>query len=133
VVAAAEEVLIAGYAALTRRDLEGFLGLLHTDAELHELAEIPDTAVYRGHDEIRTWATNAMTLTADWEWTPEEISAAAGDTVLVRVRFSARGRGSEVPIEQLVFHVIEVRDGKLATVRGFLNEAQAREAAGLPT
>jgi ketosteroid isomerase-like protein len=44
-------------------------------------------------------------------------------------RFRAVGRGSSVPIEQEVWHVFTFRDDKVASVRGFLNENSAREAA----
>ena len=49
--------------------------------------------------------------------------------MVLRVRFSATGRGSGVPVEQVVFHVIEGRGGRIASFRGFLRRDQAIEAA----
>jgi ketosteroid isomerase-like protein len=124
--------LAAGYESLSRGDLDTWLGGLHEDAELHELAEIPDTAVYRGHREIRTWAEEGMSLVADWEWVPEDVLHQGEGLVVLRVRFSGRGVESGAPLEQILFHVIEVRDEKAAVIRGFLSEREAMVAAGIP-
>ena len=120
-----------GYEALSRLDLDAWLGDVCVDAELHEIAEMPDTAVYRGHDELRRWVESRTEAIESWQWTPEEFIHEAGDTVLIRVRLNARGRGSGLPIEGVVFHVIEMKDAKLARVRGFLNREKALEAVGL--
>ena len=124
------EVVAPGYRALSRGDLDAFLAGLHEDAELHELAEIPDTAVYRGHDEIRSWAEAAMGTTSDWEWVPEEILHAREGVRVVRVRFSGHGAESGAPLQQTLFHVIEFREGRATRIRGFLSEDQALAAAG---
>jgi ketosteroid isomerase-like protein len=54
-----------------------------------------------------------------------------GDTMLVALRVRGRGVGSEVPIEQRAWHVVRLRDGRIARVEAFLLEAEALEAAGL--
>jgi ketosteroid isomerase-like protein len=128
-----EDLLVEGYAALARSDIDAWLAGFQPDAELHELAEAPDTAVYRDHAEMRQWAATAMELVTEWGWTPEEIIPGPGGSQLVRLRFRAVGRGSSVPIEQEVWHVFTFRDDKVASVRGFLNEDTAREASGETT
>jgi ketosteroid isomerase-like protein len=125
------EALAPGYQALSRGDLDTWLAGLHEDAELHELAEMPDTAVYRGHAEIRDWAESGMGLVTDWEWVPEDVLHATDELVVVGVRFRGRGHGSGAPLDQRVFHVIEFRDGKAARIRGYLSQDQALAAAGL--
>jgi ketosteroid isomerase-like protein len=128
-VSAEEEALRDGYAALTRCDFDGWLEGFDPDAELHELAESPDAAAYRGHDEIRRWATEARDLVTEWDWSPEEIDSAPSGALVVRVRLRAVGRGSDIPIEQQVWHVARFREGKIAVISGFLSEDAAREAA----
>ena len=49
--------------------------------------------------------------------------------LIVRVRLRAVGRGSDIPIEQDVWHVARFRGDKLALISGFLSETTAREAA----
>ena len=124
------ELFVPSYQALSRGDLDAWLAGIHDDAELHELAEMPDTAVYRGHAEIRGWAESGMSLLADWEWVPEEVLHATGDLAVLAVRVRGRGVESGAPVDQLVFHVIEFRDGRTTRMRGFLSEDQALAAAG---
>ena len=126
---AEEENLREGYAALTRFDFDDWLDRFEADAELHELAETPDTAVYRGHDEIRKWANASKELVTEWSWTPEEIESTPSGALVVRVRFKAVGRGSEIPIEQDVWHVARFKGDRLAVIKGFLTEDAAREVA----
>jgi ketosteroid isomerase-like protein len=127
----ADTPLALGYAALSRGDLDAFLAGLHEDAELHELAEMPDSAVYRGHDEIRRWAETGMAHLSDWEWVPEEILHNGDGVLVVRVRFAAHGAESGAPLGQALFHVIESRDGKATRIRGYRGEGEALAAAGL--
>lgn len=128
-VSAEEETLRAGYAALTRCDFDAWLAGFQPDAELRDLAEAPDTAAYRGHEEIRRWATAGSELVTEWDWVPAEIDSMASGALVVRVRFRAVGRGSEITIEQDVWHVARFRGDKIAIISGFLSEDSAREAA----
>jgi ketosteroid isomerase-like protein len=119
-----------GYPALSRGDLDEWLEQFTEDAELHEVHEIPDSRVYRGRTELRAWAESALTLVSEWNWEPQEVILNRDERVLVvRVRFTAQGGESGVPIGQTVFHVLELRDGMIAVVRGFLDERAALEAA----
>jgi len=52
-----------------------------------------------------------------------------GDSVVVRTRFYAEGRGSGVPVEAIVFIVWTVRDGKAVSARGFFDRGEALAAA----
>jgi ketosteroid isomerase-like protein len=123
------EVLAPTYRALSRGDFDAFLAGLDEDAELHELAEMPDTAVYRGHDEIRGWAEEGLAHVSDWEWHPEVILHQGDGLLVVRVRFRGHGAESGAPFERLLFHVLEVRGGRAIRIRGFLSEDQALAAA----
>jgi ketosteroid isomerase-like protein len=125
------EIAYRDYELLSRGDIETWLQDLTEDVELHELPEIPDSAVYRGHDGVRKWAAGVQELVESWHWTPEEILHESGDTLLVRVRIDLVGRGSEIPIVQILFHVLRFRDGKASAIQGFLSEHAALEAAGL--
>jgi ketosteroid isomerase-like protein len=70
-------------------------------------------------------------LVESWHWTPEEILHESDDALVVRVRLDFVGRGSEIPVVQVVFHVLRFQDGKTSEVEGFLSEHAALEAAGL--
>jgi ketosteroid isomerase-like protein len=53
-----------------------------------------------------------------------------GDWVLTPAHVHARGRGG-IAVEMLVFHLWQVRDGKIAVQRAFLSEQDALEAVGM--
>src|SRR5919109_4138207 len=70
---------------------------------------------------------------AEWErieLIPEEYID-AGEQVVAVVRYSGRGRGSGIELEDRLFEVYTLRDGKVARKRDFKTRAEALEAAGL--
>ena len=54
-----------------------------------------------------------------------------GDRVLVLGDVSGCGRGSGVEVDGQWAWIIEMRDGRAASLRGFLDQSEALEAAGL--
>jgi len=124
-------ILRDGYAALSRGDIDAWLQGVHTDAQLHELSEVPDAATYRGPAGFRAWAEAALELVEEWEWEPEEFILDHEDVAVVRVHLRIRGRGGGVPIDQTVFHVFRLRDAELMEIRAYLEKDRALEAAGL--
>jgi ketosteroid isomerase-like protein len=125
-----EALLRAGYDALNSGDIAGWIATFHPDAELHELASVPDTAVYKGHDELQKWVESIFDVAEDFGFEVEQFID-AGEFTVARVRASGRGRIGGVPVETHVFHVFEIDGGKIRRVRGYLDEAEALEAAGL--
>jgi ketosteroid isomerase-like protein len=103
----------------------------HPDLELEPPPIYPDMGVYRGLDEIRGFFRMLTEVWEEWGFEPGEMEV-AGDHVLVPVRLHARGRGSGLELPGEGFHVWTFRDGKVARVHTFFDEAQARGAAGLP-
>ena len=55
----------------------------------------------------------------------------AGDSVVVRVRQSGRGKETGAHVESDGWQVFTLRDGKVVHCRGYDTKAQALEAAGL--
>jgi ketosteroid isomerase-like protein len=55
----------------------------------------------------------------------------AGDDVVAFIRISGRGRESGLVVDQRIPCVWTVRDRRVVRVRGYRNEADALEAAGL--
>jgi ketosteroid isomerase-like protein len=70
---------------------------------------------------------------SDWEeleTVPEEYID-AGDRVFVAMRYSGRGRGSGVRVEDRQFEVHTIRDGKIVRKVDYGKRTDALEAAGL--
>jgi ketosteroid isomerase-like protein len=57
--------------------------------------------------------------------------AISGDKGLVRVRIHAKGAGSGVELDVEGWQVYTLRDGMVVRMQNFLDEADARAAAGL--
>ena len=55
-----------------------------------------------------------------------------GDRVLVLGDVNGRGRVSGVEVEDRWGWIVELSEGRAVSLRGFLDEGQALEAAGLP-
>ena len=125
------EIVRRNYEAFSRGDFDAWLESVREDAELHEVSDIPDSAVYRGHEGLRRWAESLMQLVSEWCWTPEEFIYQGDTAVLVRARMTARSAGGGVPFEQVIFHLIEFQEGEIVCLRGFLDLDEALEAVGL--
>jgi ketosteroid isomerase-like protein len=55
----------------------------------------------------------------------------AGEFVVVALHARARRRGIGVPVDIPMFHVFEMRDGRVQRGRAYLDRAEALEAAGV--
>src|SRR4051812_4907251 len=91
------------YEAFNAGDVSGWLSMHTPDAELHDLANVPDAAVHRGHDEMRKWAEAVTEITEYLRFEPQRFID-AGEFVLVPVRIYAKGREGEVPTEMNIVH-----------------------------
>ena len=114
-----------------RRDYEGSTAMLHEDIEMRQWGAVPDTDTYVGKEDFIRGLTRWLSgFEPGFKYVPEELID-CGDSVLVRVTLRGKGRGSGIPLEQEVFQLYEVRDGKAWRVSVFSTEEEARRAAGL--
>jgi|SRR5215208_73014 len=111
-------------------DISGWLPIHSADAEIHDLPNVPDPAVHRGHAEIRTWAEELIETTEYLRFEPQQFIE-VGELVLVPVRISAKGRASGVPTEMSIFQAFEFSEGKISRLWNYLTEDEALEAVGL--
>lgn len=124
------EIIRRGYAALNRGDVEAWLDAFHVDAKMYDLAGGPEAPARQGHNALREWA---RTMDEIWEEGRHEPQGFidAGDFVVVAVRARGRRRGIDVPVDIPLFHVFEMRDGKIHCGRAYLDQTEALEAVGL--
>jgi ketosteroid isomerase-like protein len=126
------EVVRAAYDALGRGDLAGVLGAMADDIEWHQAEGGPYGGVYHGGEAV---AQNVfgplMRDIPNFALAPEEYIA-SGDTVAVVVRYTGTGTNTGKELDLPVVHVWDVRGGKLAQFRQFMDTAKFREvvAAG---
>jgi uncharacterized protein len=124
------ELAREAYDAFNRRDLESVLRLSDPEVEVHDPPEMPDSDIHRGHEAVmRDWQ---RTFESFDEFSVEvEEYRDLGDELLVFLRYRGRGRGSGVPVELSMAHLLTIREGKFVRMRQFLHREQALEAAGV--
>jgi ketosteroid isomerase-like protein len=122
------EVLRAGSDAFNRGDYDSCVGAFAEDAEVHDLADTPDTGVFHGHAGVRAWLAKLQVAFGDgFRFEPTSFTESRG-VVVADVRASATGVGGGVPIEMGVYIVFRMREGKIVWTQGFLDRDAAVDA-----
>ena len=117
------------FEAFQTRDLDAFLNCFDPDVEYRSLVlEVEGT--YRGRDGMRRWWDGLLEVFPDWN--PQIVdSREVGRCVVSRVRAEGRGTGSGISRDKDIWHVAEVRDGRLSWSVFLRTENEALEAARL--
>jgi ketosteroid isomerase-like protein len=105
------EVVRAAFEAFRRRDRDAFLSCFDPRVEYRSLV-FEVEGVYRGHEGMRSGWDSVLTVFPDWNPQVED-SRDLGQRVLSRARAEGRGTGSGIPREQDIWHVAEIRDGRI--------------------
>ena len=130
-----EELVREGFRAFSEGRYEDSLALMDPEIEWHIAFRIPDlppdTAVVRGHQEIRElWGR----FTEAWDsltFDPEQILYDDRERVIVRIQVHGVGAGSGVEVDRTIFYASTVRDGKLLRILPFDTPAAAAEHLGV--
>ena len=117
------------FEAFQRRDLDAFLGCFDPDVEYRSLV-LEVEGVYRGHEGMRRWWEGVLAVFPDWSPRIED-SRDLGQRVLSRVRAEGRGTGSGIARDRNIWHVAEVRDGRMRWSAFFRTEDEALQAVGV--
>jgi ketosteroid isomerase-like protein len=126
------EILRRGFEAFAQGDVEVVLDLVDPDIEWSAaLAPILGVTAVRGEAALRRFLVQDLQDGFE-DFRAEPLSFEDhGDTVLVLVRYSGRGKESGVEIGQ-TFHTIYVfRNGTIVKMRDYSTKTEALDAAGL--
>ena len=119
------ELLLAGYAAWNRDDLDGYLELLHPDVHISTSGLFPDIASeYSGRDRAATFWRQMHEPWALFRIDVEHIED-EGDWAIASLRFRARGADSGVEVDMRFGMAMRVQDGLAVE---FLNRRTFDEA-----
>jgi ketosteroid isomerase-like protein len=121
------EVVNGVYGAFGRGDVPAVLGAFADDIEWFEAEGMPYGGLHRGPEAV---AENVFgPITEDVEGfavTPEELIG-SGATVAAVVRYTGTGKATGKALDVPVVHVWEIRDGKLARFRQFIDTVKYAE------
>ena len=121
------ELAREAFAALARRDFDGFIDLMHPDVEFTSLIAESEAKLFCGHAGVRQFLDQMLSVFPDF--TPEvEWSESHGPVALSKVNFQGTGAGSGMEIEQTAWHVAWACDGKVIGWRLYRTEDEARAA-----
>src|ERR1700730_7272494 len=106
-----------GLEAFNSEDMERILAFVDPDFETEvprELSAEPDA--YRGHDGIRRYFESFRDAMDEIRFEPERFWE-AGESVVVALRLTARGRQTAILVEQRIAQVWSIRDGRAIGLR----------------
>jgi ketosteroid isomerase-like protein len=104
------------------------LTLVHPDVQWHSIIR---KAPFHGNEGIIAAVQDWLDAVEDWRMRVEEQRDLGDGRVFSALVLSIRGKGSGVPVEQRLFSVVTVREGKITRLFDFPDRAAALEAAGL--
>ncbi len=117
--------------AVNRRDLGTMDALFPEEAEFHSVLAASEGRVFRGQQGIRdyfAWFDDAF---EEFGSEVEEAIDAGEDRVVALLKFTARGKGSGITLDQRMGIVFTFQGGQLARMDSYFDPADALEAAGL--
>ena len=121
------ELVNGVYGAFARGDVAAVLGAFADDIEWFEAEGMPYGGLHRGPDAV---AQNVFgPITEDVEGfavTPEQLIG-SGATVAAVVRYTGTGKSSGKALDEPVVHVWDIREGKLARFRQFIDTVKYAE------
>jgi ketosteroid isomerase-like protein len=118
--------------AFLREEWDQAAHLLDPEVELHgTIGGLAEGSVARGLQQIREEFQQEDSEAWDERRLEAESFIDAGDRVVVLLHEFRRGRGSGVELETDTAVVCEVRDRRVIRIQGYMDRAEALEAAGL--
>jgi hypothetical protein len=126
------DVVRGVYEALGRGDVAAVMGAMADDVEWHEAEGMPYGGVYRGGQAVAENVFGPIIRDVpNFAVSPEELIG-SGDTVAVVVRYTGTGQATGKQLDLPVVHVWDVRDGKIARFRQFIDTAMFLEVVPAP-
>lgn len=128
------EIMRLGIEALNARSIEAIEKLVAPEGEWRPILTAGgdlERPVYRGAAGMAQYMTDLDELFEETQVHVEALDPIGPNHVLFGGRVTARGRKSGVPIDERLWAVWEVRDGKIIRGTAHRTKAEALEAVGL--
>jgi ketosteroid isomerase-like protein len=115
------------YGAFARGDVPAVLGAFAEDIEWFEAEGMPYGGLYRGPEAVAQNVFGPITEDIDGFALVIEQLIASGTTVASVVRYTGTGKATGKPLDVPAVHVWDIRDGKLARFRQFIDTVKYAE------
>lgn len=115
------------YRAFARGDVAAGLASFAEDIEWLEAAGMPYAGVYHGPDAVARNVLGPIRSDVDGFALVREEFIASGATVVVVVRYTGTGKATDKALDVPAVHVWDIRDGKLARFRQFIDTVEFTE------
>jgi ketosteroid isomerase-like protein len=125
-----EELARRCYEALICRDFGTWRKAIAEDVAYTPVQQFTDSGPPHGREALERFLRS---YTEDWlEWNLELLDVTGhGERVLIRARIQAVGEGSGIELKGRIFHVYTVREEQIVKIEDFIDEDEARAAAGM--
>jgi uncharacterized protein len=121
------EIIKRIYGAFTQGDVPAVLGAFADDIEWYEAEGMPYGGLHRGGEAVAQNVFGPISQDVEgFTVTPEEYMG-SGDTVAAVVRYTGTGKATRKPLNVPVVHVWDIRDGKAARFRQFIDTVKFGE------
>ena len=124
------EIVGLAHERLNEGDMNGLIALCDADFVLDMSARTLNPKTYHGHEGIRRFYREVSEVWEEFRWVPLRFCVAA-DKVVVLLHSHGRGRGSGLEMARDAAMVWTVREGRAVSVRFYIDQAEALEAAGI--
>ena len=115
------------YGAFARGDVPAVLGAFAEDIEWYETEGMPYGGLHRGGEAVAQKVFGPITGDLDgFAVTPEEL-VGSGETVAAIVRYTGTGKATGKQLDLPAVHVWDIRDGKAARFRQFIDTVKFAE------
>ena len=119
------ELLRRAWRTMVERDPSG-LEYLAEDFEFHMSPELNlEPGVYRGHDAYRWLIRRWTEVWADFRLEPTEFIDVGRGKAIVVARGSGRSRMTGIAMENEIYYVYDIREGRIARIRQMADRASA--------
>jgi ketosteroid isomerase-like protein len=102
----------------------------HPDFEMHLVGVGGEPVEYLGESGIREWFRDVAQSWESFRFEATDLRD-LGDRLLILGQVRGRGRVSGVEVDDRMAWIIEVSEGKASGLRGFLDQREALEVAGM--
>jgi uncharacterized protein len=126
------ELVTDVYGAFARGDVPAVLGAFADDIEWYEAEGMPYGGLHQGGDAVAQKVFGPITDDVDGFALVTEELIGSGATVVAVVRYTGTGKATGKALDLPAVHVWDIRDGKLARFRQFIDTVKFIEVVSAP-